>query len=515
MHGHLLLVSTSLKVLLFPSYRSTDFEVHRNWLAVTHSLPLHEWYFDATSPWTLDYPPFFAYFEWLLSQAGRIVDGRMLEVANLGYASDEMVAFQRGSVIVTELVLYAATCYYLHDVDKPTRRTVLGLVMLNGPLLLVDHIHFQYNGLVLGLLVLCLALAKDARPLACCLVFSVLVLTKHLFLTLAPVFAMYLLVHYCAAQRSRLSVLQFLLRLAALASIALSALLLAFGPIYLSGERSGQAERDGPAQLAQILRRLFPFGRGLLHAYWAPNVWALYYTCDRVYASFSRFTSLLPFPSFSSGAASGIVGEFPPMVLPPISSAVSICAVLASLTPALYALCRRPASPRLLTRCVVYSSLSAFMVGYHVHEKAILVPLVVQALVSHASDKDAFLFLLLAGAALCSLLPLFTALPELLPKTAIAAAYLACAVGASRLRGRDTDKAERETSEARGRAGYRSGLQVTLGVLALLSFCTEVAHPLLVAPRLPFLPLMAVSAATGLVLLYCWGLSFQLLWEAE
>ncbi|KAM9036253.1 dolichyl pyrophosphate Glc1Man9GlcNAc2 alpha-1,3-glucosyltransferase isoform 4-T4 [Sarcophilus harrisii] len=195
-----------LKCLLVPAYYSTDFEVHRNWLAITHSLPVSQWYYEATSEWTLDYPPFFAWFEYALSHIAKVFDPEMLNIQNLNYASPRTVLFQRFSVIFTDvLFIYAVyeCCKCIEEkkagkelTEKPT--FILSVLLLwNFGLLIVDHIHFQYNGFLFGLMLLSIARLFQKRHLEGAFLFAILLNFKHIYLYVAPAYGIYLLRSYC------------------------------------------------------------------------------------------------------------------------------------------------------------------------------------------------------------------------------------------------------------------------------------------------------------------------------
>jgi alpha-1,3-glucosyltransferase len=60
------------------------------------------------------------------------------------------------SVIVTELLLLLAVVRFLETVNAHPTTSVLAVAVVigNAGLVLVDHIHFQYNGFLLGFLIL-------------------------------------------------------------------------------------------------------------------------------------------------------------------------------------------------------------------------------------------------------------------------------------------------------------------------------------------------------------------------
>ncbi|XP_063528177.1 probable dolichyl pyrophosphate Glc1Man9GlcNAc2 alpha-1,3-glucosyltransferase isoform X7 [Pongo pygmaeus] len=381
---------TLLKCLLIPTYHSTDFEVHRNWLAITHSLPISQWYYEATSEWTLDYPPFFAWFEYILSHVAKYFDQEMLNVHNLNYSSSRTLLFQRFSVIFMDvLFVYAVReCCKCIDgkkvgkelTEKP--KFILSVLLLwNFGLLIVDHIHFQYNGFLFGLMLLSIARLFQKRHMEGAFLFAVLLHFKHIYLYVAPAYGVYLLRSYCFTANKPDGSIRWksfsFVRLISLGLVVFLVSALSLGPFLALN------------QLPQVFSRLFPFKRGLCHAYWAPNFWALYNALDKVLSVI--------------GLNDKWFGSAVPTHSPSLSDSLG--------NPHLHTDCH--IGPRGFLRCLTLCALSSFMFGWHVHEKAILLAILPMSLLSVGKAGDASIFLILTTTGHYSLFPLLFTAPEL------------------------------------------------------------------------------------------------------
>ncbi|KAI9056585.1 glycosyltransferase family 57 protein [Trametes sanguinea] len=399
----LLIASTCLKLLLFPAYRSTDFEVHRNWLAITHSLPISKWYYDTTSEWTLDYPPFFAYFEKLLSIPAYWVDPKIVDLNNLNYGAWSVIAYQRTTVILTELVLGAAVLRFARGAENPTmQRIISASLFLHPGFLIVDHIHFQYNGFMFGILLWSILMARNDRKLASGLLFAVLLNFKHIYLYLAPAYFIYLLRSYCLSPTFTLLPGRFL----SLANAVILVFLASLGPFLLMG------------QLPQLLSRLFPFTRGLNHAYWAPNVWALVTALDRILLKVASRGQLSGLSVNASGVAStsrGLVGDTVFAVLPTVKPIHTFAITVAFQTIYMGKLWTNTSYKSFVT-ALTLCGFTSYMFGWHVHEKAILLVLVPLSLLAAEDNAYFRTFTIASIAGVYSLFPLLFTPAETLIK---------------------------------------------------------------------------------------------------
>nr|CCA20034.1 Probable dolichyl pyrophosphate Glc1Man9GlcNAc2 alpha1 putative [Albugo laibachii Nc14] len=476
--------SFALKALLFPSYVSTDFEVHRNWLSIVYNLPPSEWYHERTSEWTMDYPPFFAWFEYCLAQiAALFLECDALRISSTPIQSNSLLHFQRFSVISCDFVLiYSIHGFSTASVQAFRTKILDCLLLLDAGLLMVDHVHFQYNTLLLALIILSLGQIRAEQDLRAALLYTIVIMMKHTFLYVAPLYLVYLFRHYCfespsshtvKSSRSHFSFRNF----SKLGAVAILVVAVGFSSILYA--------HPSPLKgFEAIVVRLFPMQRGLCHAYWAPNVWALYAFLDKLLSLFGR-EKISHFEAASM--TGGLVGHAKFNILPNISAGFcGLCTILA-MTPALIKTWRH-AQPRIFLSAFAYCMLCAFLFGYHVHEKAILQVIVPLALMSVDGAEEMRLYRIASIVANISLLPLLFTPAENVTKVlltlfhALVCFYASYTVGDAKLRWWEKL--------------YLSALVTVTVVAACFPFVPKLGT------RYPFAPLMLMSVSCAVGSLY-------------
>lgn len=356
-------------------------------------------------------------------------------------------------------------------------------ILLSPGLLIIDHVHFQYNGFLYGLLVLSMVLArKQSTLLYSGIIFAALLCLKHIYLYLALAYFVYLLRAYCFDPKSILRPKfgnAFKLGIGVLGVFGI-----AFGPFAYWN------------QLLQLKDRLFPFSRGLCHAYWAPNIWAMYSFTDRVLISLAPRLGLPVNRDAIGSVTRGLVGDTSFAVLPEVKKEHTFLLTFIFQLISLVKLWLHP-DWETFVGAITLCGYASFLFGWHVHEKAVLLIIIPFSLIALKDRRYFSAFRPLAVAGHVSLFPLLFTAAEFPIKTVYTVMWLVLFLFAF---DRITPVPERPRIFVFDRFSF---LYLTVAI-PLIVYCSLVHQLIFGWDRYEFLPLMFMSSYSALGVVGSW-----------
>ena len=376
-----------------------DFEAQRHWMEITLNLPIQHWYLDSFSNdlsyWGLDYPPLTAYHSRLLGSMGQWVVGEeMVKLGtSRGWENIETKRFMRMTVLGSDGIVFMSAVWMVVGVMMGMERRMVMkrlrkgeeeelhqgvltdeliavlVVLMAPPFILIDHGHFQYNCVCLGLVVFAIYFVFKKNELASSFFFVLALCFKQTALYFAPAFFFYFL-SLCLHERSWAAGLH---RLIWIGVIVVVTFVIMFLPFLSSVEL-----------FAQVLHRLFPFARGLYEDKVA-NFWC----ATNFYFRWKEFAI-------------------------PLMSKISLFTTLFGLVPIAVALFRNPTRLSFVF-ALFASSMCFFLFSFQVHEKSILFPFLPFILLASIERSAHFYVAWFSTVATFSLLPLLEKDGLLLP----------------------------------------------------------------------------------------------------
>lgn len=552
-----------------------DYEAQRHWMEVAVALPIQDWYRSTDQNdlqyWGLDYPPLTAFWAKITGWLAAITVPPLVQWeasrGTQGETAPGAKIFMRLTVLAGDLLLYVPAVVAFAALAQQRRPQVGGgpkdgnqsaaaWLLLLPSLIIIDHGHFQYNSISLGLALLAAVLMARRRHVAAAAAFALSLNYKQMLLYFAPVFFVAMLAEcweggiaavwgaaegrnaatestpveevaavavVSARQANAFS------RLAAVAMIgatvaAVFAVL--WGPFCLATP----AELGGCSSgLRHVLLRLFPFDRSIFEDK-VSNLWCaaeplLGWRRALMLEREAEKEALAAAQPAAAVAGGGLLGA----LLPTKRSQVAVvCATttLALIIPGLVLLWRAVTTARrrgqsapaaAIFLALLNVSLAFFLASFQVHEKSILMPALAAAcvgglgispLLAHAVSAMALWSMwpllakdgLLGHAAALFMLHLCVMAPQLRRDAAEEAAALA---GAIKQLMRPSQQKQGSASTAQPPSG-----SLLLGVLAALAAAVavlSVASATMTPPaRLPDLFPYLSAVLSCAVFAACW-----------
>ncbi|KAI9876799.1 MAG: Glucosyltransferase-like protein [Pleopsidium flavum] len=362
-----------------------DFEAQRHWMELTNHIPMSQWYFHDLEWWGLDYPPLTAYHSWVLGKIGSFINPAWFALQTSRGMEDQLLkVFMRATVLISEYVTYipAAAVYVRHSAHLEGVSTwessiALSAVLMQPATILVDHTHFQYNTVMLGLVLASMSSILAGRPLWASVFFVAALGFKQMALYYAPAIFAYLL-GICILPQVHIRRF-FGIALATILSFTFMCAPLIFGALYdahygISPAHEAKGTTVSPLfsslpfavdretwyyavllQLSQITHRIFPFARGLFEDKVA-NIWCAFHTVHKLH-------------------------QYPTAML----QRLSLSATLISILPACMTISLFPRK-ELLPLALASTAWGFFLCSFQVHEKSVLLPLLPMTLLLTGKD---------------------------------------------------------------------------------------------------------------------------------
>ncbi|XP_048505922.1 probable dolichyl pyrophosphate Man9GlcNAc2 alpha-1,3-glucosyltransferase [Athalia rosae] len=360
-----------------------DYEAQRHWQEITFNLPPEEWYTNTTNNdlqyWGLDYPPLTAYHSMMIGLAASRINPEFIRLGySRGYESDEHKFFMRLSVILVDIIVYIPAVFFfvyklkiknMNDTHNNYQRVfglekqdfVLISILIYPGLILIDHGHFQYNCLSLGLFIAAVTAILQNRTLIASCLFTLALNYKQMELYHSLPFFFYILGDIINHKNQ--SVTSKFLKLINVGLVVLLTFAIIWSPFFMNVN-----------VLRNVIIRLFPLNRGIFEDKVA-NLWC---AINVVYKLRDTFSNL---------------------------ALAKICLVttLVALIPTNVHLFFRPTNRKFILS-LINTSLAFFLFSFHVHEKSILLVASPVLLYTHEDPFACFWFLIISN---FSMLPLY------------------------------------------------------------------------------------------------------------
>ncbi|XP_023769325.1 probable dolichyl pyrophosphate Man9GlcNAc2 alpha-1,3-glucosyltransferase isoform X1 [Lactuca sativa] len=364
-----------------------DFEAQRHWMEITTNLPVNEWYHNSTSNdlayWGLDYPPLTAYQSYVhgiflrffhpdsvslyTSRGHESYTGMFLEGLKEWNLSQELESY---SIVFLWFIIVYASQSKGYKSNLPWH---VAMILLNPCLILIDHGHFQYNCISLGLTIGAVAALLCDKDLVASFFFTLALNHKQMSAYFAPAFFSYLLGKSLRCKNPVLEVVK-------LGIVVIGTFALIWWP-YIHSK----------VAIFEVVSRLAPFERGIYEDYVA-NFWC----------------------------TTSVLIKWKKLFTTQSLKLLSLTITLSSCLPSMFLQIKAP-SKRGFLYGLLNSAFSFYFFSFQVHEKSILLPLLPASLLA---VEEPFLFQWLTQFALFSIFPLLLRDKLLLPYIALYAIFI-------------------------------------------------------------------------------------------